>query len=165
MCKDIFLCRNILRIILVNIQMIRRQIGDDGDMRAPSHSHELERAQFQHSGILRLHASGLGQQRVADVPPQVDGFSRRPEQLRNDGGGGGLSVAAGNGQNGTGADLEENLHLAGQRAPPLHGGVELRQIRPHSRRAEDNVLRQVFQVVRPQPEAAALSHQLLRWSA
>ena len=48
-CKDIFLCRNILRIILVDIQMIRRQIGDDGNMGASGHGHELEGASIASS--------------------------------------------------------------------------------------------------------------------
>ena len=70
-CKDIFLCGNILREIPVDVKMVGRQIGDHGNVRAVGHGHQLEGAQFQYGNVLGLHPTGFRQKWVADVPPQM----------------------------------------------------------------------------------------------
>jgi len=99
---------------------------------------------------------------VADVPAQMDGLSRCPQEIRDDGGSRSFAVAAGNSDLRTGADLEKGLHLAGEDAAPLHSGSQGREIRAHPRGTEDHILCQIRQVIRPQPEAAAQSLQFLR---
>ena len=104
----------------------------------------------------------VAQQRVADVAPQVNGAPGGLQQLCDDGGGRRLAVGAGDGDLGTGADLKKDLHLAGEPAPALHRRRQLRHVGPQAGGAEDDVLRQVFQVVLPQLEAAAV---LLQFAA
>ena len=165
MCKDIFLCINILLKILVDVQVVGGQVGDDGDVGAAGHGHQLKAGQLQHRNIVRLHAPGLRQQRMADIAPQMDGLPRPSQELRDDGGGRRLAVAAGDGDLRAGTDLKKYLHLAGQSAAPLHGGGKLGQVGPHTGSAENDVLGQVVQVALPQPQAAAIGLQLLRHDA
>ena len=92
MQKNIGFCLNIFLHPLMDIQMIWRQIGDNRDFRAFLHSQQLERGQFQDGIILFLHLSGFGQQRMADIAAQIDGFAGRFQKFRNNGCGCGLSV-------------------------------------------------------------------------
>ena len=109
--EDVLLGRHILRHVLVDVQMVGCQIGHHGDMGAAIHGHQLEAGQLQHRPVLRLHIIRLTQQGLTDVAAHVDGSARRLQQLCDDGGGGGLAVAAGDGDHVAGADLKEHLHL------------------------------------------------------
>ena len=95
----------------------------------------------------------------------MDGFSGSSQELRDDGSGGGLAVAAGYRNFRAGADLKKDLHLTGEEASSLHCGSQLRQVRPHPRSAKDHVLIQSLEVVLPQAQAAASFFQLLRQGA
>ena len=130
-------------------------------MGAVGHGHQLEAAQLQHGDVPGFHLPGLRQQRVADVAAQMDGSARSLQQLGDDGGGRRLAVAAGDGDLRAGADVEKDFHLGGQNAPPLHGGGQLRQVGTHAGGAEDNVLRQVLQIVRSQAQPGTLGLQLV----
>ena len=91
----------------------------------------------------------------------MDISARRLQQLCDDGGGGGLAVAAGDGDHVAGADLKEHLHLAGEgTALPLRR-QQLRHVRPQARCAEDNVLRQAVQIPLPQMERGSGGLQLI----
>ena len=108
---DILLRGDIFLHPSVDIQMVGREIGDDGDLGRGVHRHQLEGGELQHRIVLRLHLSGLVQQRGADIAAQMDGVPGGLEQAGNDGGGRCLAVRAGHRNLMTGADVKENLHL------------------------------------------------------
>ena len=159
--EDVLLGRHILRHVLVDVQMVGSQIGHHGDMGAAIHGHQLEAGQLQHRPVLRLHIIRLTQQGLTDVAAHVDGSARRLQQLCDDGGGGGLAVAAGDGDHVAGADLKEHLHLAGEGAALPLRRQQLRHVRPQTRCAEDNVLRQAVQIPLPQMERGSGGLQLI----
>ena len=70
----------------------------------------------------------------------MNGVSCRLQQLGNNGGGSGLSVAAGDADDGTGADLEKNLHLGGEHTSTFYRIQKLGQVRPHAGGAEDHIV-------------------------
>ena len=111
--------------------------------------------------MVGLHRIRLAQQRVADVAAQPDGFAGGTQQLRDDGGGGGLAVRSGNGDDGTGTDSEEDLHLAGQLRPFGHRRRDLRHIGPQAGCAEDHVRVQAVQVVPAKVQSAATALQII----
>ena len=158
--EDVGLGRHILRHVGVDVQVVGGQVGKDRHRGAAVHGHELEGAELHHRQILPADVPRLVEEGVADVAPQVDGAARRPEEPGDDSGGGGLSVTAGDSNDGTGTDLEEHLHLRGNLAPPPPGGLQV--FRVQARGAEDHVGLEVLQVVRPQAQGAAHGLQLLR---
>ena len=85
---------------------------------------------------------------MADVAAHMDGVARLFQKLGDDGSGGGLSVAAGDGDDGAGAHPEERLHLGGQLTASGHSLGKLGHIGPQARRAEDDILIQPLQIVR-----------------
>ena len=160
-CKDVCLCIHILLIVLVDIQMVRRQIGGHRDMGACLHGHQLEGTELQHRHILRCDLRGVAQQRMADIAAHMDDLPLRRQQLGDNGGGGRLAVGAGHRQNGTGADCKECLHLRGDDAAAGHSRRQLRHIRPQTGGTEDHILMEVRQISAPQTQLAALSRQSL----
>ena len=160
--EDILLGLDVLLIALVDVQVVGGEIRHHGDGGAPLHGHQLEGGELQHGVVLRPHSRRVAEQRVTDVAPQPDGLALRLQKLGNDGGGGGLAVAAGDGDHMAGTDLEEGLHLRGQDASSGHGGGDLRYVRPEAGGPEDDVLRQVLEVVLPQAETAAHGGQFIR---
>ena len=150
MGKNILLGRHILRHVPVHIQMVGRQIGDDRNVRTLRHGHQLEAGQLQHRKIRAQHSVRLAQQRVADVAAHPHTLSGLFQQLGNDGGGRRLAVRAGDSDDRTRADQEENLHFTGQNGTFLNTGRYLRHIRAQPRCAEDHVRVQVLQIVRAQ---------------
>ena len=158
--EDILLGGHVLRHVLVNVQMVGRQIGQNGDMGTARHGHQLEAGQLQHRVIGGLHLPRLTQQRMADVAAHMDGAPRLLQKLRDDGSGRGLSVAAGHGDDGTGADLKEHLHLGGQHTAASHSLCQLGHIGPQTRRAENDILIQFLQIVRAKLQMCAALLQL-----
>ena len=73
--ENIFLGGHVLRHILMHIQMVGRQIGDDSDMGAACHGHQLKAGQFQHGIVIGLHLPRLAKQRLTDVAAHVNGIS------------------------------------------------------------------------------------------
>ena len=163
--EDVLLGLYILLIALVDVQVVGGEIRHHSDGGAPLHGHELKGGELQHGVVLRAHLRRVAEEGAANVAPQPDGLALRLKKLRKDGGGGGLSVAAGNGDHMAGTDLEEGLHLRGQDAAPRYGSGQLRRVWPETGGAEDHILRQVLKVVLPQAEAAALDRQFLRQGA
>ena len=161
--QNVGLGLHVLRHVGVDVQVVGGQVGEYGDVGALSHGHELEGAQLHHRHVLRPDRLRLRQQRVSDVAPQVDRLPRRPQEARYDGGGGGLAVAAGDGEDGTGTHGEKGLHLRGDRGAPLRRLRQEAGMEP--RGAEDHVGLQALQIVRAQAQAAACRLQLLRQSA
>ena len=152
MQQDVLFGVDILLHILVDIQVVGGKVRHHGHVGALPHGDELEAGKLHHGAVLRLDGLNLRQQGLADVAPQVDSLALGFQQLCDDGGGGGFPVAAGDGVNLAGAQLEEHLHLAGDGGAPLAGGLQLGQVVLHPRGAEDDVLPQILQVVFPQDE-------------
>ena len=57
--------------VLVLIQMIRCEVGDDGNIRTAGHTVQLKGAKFQNRNVVRLNIRGLTKQRIPDVSAQV----------------------------------------------------------------------------------------------
>ena len=161
MPEDVLLGGHIFRHVPVHIQMVRRQIGHHGNVGAALHGHQLEAGQLQHRIVLRSHPIRITQQRMADVAAQPHRLAGGLQQLGNDRGGRGLTVRAGNGDDGTRADLKERLHLAGQHAAAGNSGGDLGHIGPQTRCAEDHVLMQPLQIVGTKAQRTAAALQLV----
>ena len=140
MQENILLGVDILLHVLVNVQMVGRQVGDHRHVRAFPHGNQLEAGKLHHSAVLRLDGLNLRQQGLADIAPQVDGFSLRLQQLGNDRDALSQSIAAGDSIDFAGTQLEKHLHLAGDGSAPLSGGLQLGKMIPHAGCAEDHVL-------------------------
>ena len=160
--EDVLLGGDILPHGSVVVQVVGGQVGHYGDVGALLHGHQLEGGQLQHRKVLRLHAGHIWQQGLADIAPHIDVVSRLFQELRKDGGGGGLAVAARHTDQAAGAQAEEQLHLRGDLRPPgpgrLQGGVAGVQ----AGGAEDHVLIQPLQIRLPQPQPGSQALQLLR---
>ena len=141
--------------------MVGGQIGHHRDIGADVHGHELERGELQHDHVVGLHVGRLGQEGLADVAAHIDIVARLFQELRDNGRGGGLPVAAGDADDFAGADLEEDLHLRGNEAPPLPGRLELGHVGPQAGRSEDDVVVQSLQIAAPKPGLRAQALQLL----
>ena len=155
MLENIALGLHILCHVPVDIQVIGAEIGDHRDVGGRFHGHQLEGGQLQHGHVAGLHASRLVQQGRADVAPQPNGFARRPEHLRDDGGGGGLAVAAGDGDHRAGTHLKKDLHLRGQPGPLFHGGQQAGMVGPQAGGAEHHISADALHIVLAQHQLHA----------
>ena len=72
----IFLRCDILGHILVHVQMIRREIRHDRDIRRLRHTHELERRELHDGNIARVHFLRPRQKRRSNVAAEPDGVAR-----------------------------------------------------------------------------------------
>ena len=144
---DMLLGMDILRHVLVDVQVVGRQIGHHGHLGRVGHIHQLEGAQLHHSDVCGLHLIGQGQQRLADVAAHPDGLARVLENLGNERGGGGLPVGAGDREDLTGAHREKCLHLRGDDTPLLPQLHQRGIFRVHARRAEDHVGGEMVEII------------------
>ena len=147
--------------IPVLIQMIGREVGNHRHIRAAVHAVQLEGAELQNRCVLWQNLRDLAQERMADVPAQMDAIPCRLQQLCDDGGGGGLPVAAGNGNHLAGTELEKHLHLGGDQTAPLLCRLQMRIKGHQSRRAEQDILVQMLQIIRSQLQLGAHGLQAL----
>ena len=159
--ENVLLGRYVLCHVLVHVQVIGGQIGHHRDMGTAVHGHQLEAGQLQHRIVLGPHTVGIAQQRVSDIAAYPHCVPCRLQQLGDDGGGRRLTVGAGDGDDGTRADTEELLHLAGQHAAIGHRRRKLGHIGPQARSAEDHVLVEPLQIIRSQPQGASRLFQLI----
>ena len=160
MAENVGFRLHILCHILVDIQMIGGQIGNDGPGGTALHVHKLEGAELHHRIILRLHLPNQRQQGRADVASQPDGFSRCFQHFRHQRGGCCLAVRAGDRQKRTGADLEEDLHFAGDLRPTAAQGLNGWIGRVHTGGAEQKIGLHPVQVAFSHPQLAASLFQL-----
>ena len=135
--------------------MVGGKVRNDRPGWAALHVHELEGAELHHGEVPRLHLPHQRQQGRSDVTPQPDGFARRLQHLGDQRGSGGLSVGAGNRQQRAGANLEENLHFAGDFRPPLSKRFNGRIRRVHTGGAEYNIRFHAVQIRLPHMELTA----------
>ena len=82
--------------ILMDIQMIGGQIGDHRSGGAAAHIHQLEGAEFHHCKIRFCHLGHFIQQGRTNIATQPHGLSIGFQHFRDQRGGSGLSVRAGN---------------------------------------------------------------------
>jgi len=139
--ENVLLGIHILLHVLVDVQMVGRQVGDHCPLGTALHVHELEGAKLHYGEIRFLHLPGKGEQGRADVAPQPDGFPLRLQHFRNQGGGGRLSVGAGDADDPAGADFEECFHLGGHLRAPAAQGFDGGIVGVHSRGAEQDIRR------------------------
>ena len=140
MQQDVLLGVDILLHVLVDVQMVGGQVGHHRHVRALPHGDQLEAGELHHSAVLRLDGPNLRQQGLADVSTQVDVFPLGLQQLCDNRGGGGLPIAASDGVDFAGAELEEDLHLAGDSGAPGPGSLQLWEMIAHARCAENDIL-------------------------
>ena len=156
---QVLLGGHVLLHILVDIQVVGGEVGDDGGVGAVGEVHQLEGGQLQHHQIRGLHFVRLIQQRGADVAPQPDPEALLFQQLGDQRGGGGLPVGAGDGDDLRGADGEEGLHLGGDHRAGVPQGFDLRGIRVQARGAEHHVAGKAVQIALPQVKLRAVGFQ------
>ena len=121
--EDVLLGGHILLHIGMDIQMVGGEVGNHRHMGAVGHGHQLKTGQFQHRKVGDTHGVSLAQQGIADIAAEMDSIARLLQQFGNDGGSRSLAIRAGDGDDGTGTDLEEHLHLGGEDSTPLHSGL------------------------------------------
>ena len=123
------------------VEVVGGHVGDDGDVGALVHTDELEAGQFHHGHVVGAHLGQHGQQGCADVAAQMHPAACGLVELGDKGGGGGLAVRTGHGHDLAGAELEEQLHLAGDHGAGGHGVLQrLLEIAHEARGAHDDVL-------------------------
>jgi len=92
----------------------------------------------------------------------MNGVASVFQHLRNQGGGGGLPVAASDRNDFAGAHLEKGLHLRREHTSLLDGGQERGNIWPDPRGTENHILVQAIQVVFPQLQGSSHRFQPVR---
>ena len=142
--------------------MVGAEVGDDRHGGGLFHAHQLEGGQLQHGHMVGGHLICLIQQGRADVAPQPDGFARRPQHFCDDAGGGGLAVAAGDGDHRTGADLKKHFHLRGDVRPLPGRRQQAGMVGPQARRTEHHVSFDVFHILFAQNQLYAPFFELER---
>ena len=135
---DVLFGLHIFFHILVNIQMVGGQIGDEGALGTAAHVHQLERAKLHHRKVLFFHLAAQGQQGRADIASQPHGFTGGFQHFTDQGGGGGFSVRAGDGNEVAGADLKKHFHFRSHLGSPLPQGLNGRIVGVHTGGAEQD---------------------------
>ena len=158
--EDILFGIHILLHILVNIQMVGSQIGDERPLGTALHIHQLERAELHNGKILLFHLAAQRKQGRSDIAAQPDGFPGSLQHLRYQRGCGGFPVGTGDRNQGAGAYLKKHLHLGGHFCPPIPQGLNGRIARMHTGRAEQHIRFHPIQVAIPQAQFGAQLFQL-----
>ena len=152
---NILLGGNVLRHVLMDVQMVGRQVRDHRPLGRTGHVHKLKGAQLRHGVVILPHPAAPGQQGLPDIAPQPDGFTGGLQHLGNQGGCSGLTVGAGDRDGVAGADLEEHLHLRGDLRTPVPEGPDGGIVRVHARGPEHHIGLHPVQVSVPHPEGTA----------
>ena len=97
----------------MNIQMVGGQIGKNRNIRTGRERHQLERRELQNRDIVWRYAAGFREERFSNISSQMDGIAGILQHFGDEGGCGGLSVAASDSDDFTGTDLKKNLHFRG----------------------------------------------------
>ena len=145
---DVFLHRG------VPVEVVRRDVGDRGDVDRGVDRHELEGGQLRRDGIVRGDERQPVEQRFPDVPAEDDLPLRHEEQGRQRRRGC-LAVAAGDRVNRAGMRREKAFHLGRDDRTPRARLVQFGQIGPDAGGAEDEVLVDVPEIAVPGDELRA----------
>lgn len=111
--EDVLLCQGIFFHGLMNIQMVGGQIGKNRNIRTGRERHQLERRELQNRDIVWRYAAGFREERFSQYFLPEDGIAGILQHFGDEGGCGGLSVAASDSDDFTGTDLKKNLHFRG----------------------------------------------------
>ena len=140
-------CLNILCHVCMLIQMIRRDVSNNCGIRSALHLHQLERGQLDNRIMLRAHLRNIRQQRMTDIAAEMAGIAGVLQDLIHQRCRRGLAVRTGNRNDRARADAEEHLHLAGDDAAVCRRLFQSRIGRKQSRRAENIVTGQIFEII------------------
>ena len=123
-------------IILVEIKVIGRNVGNDRHICRSCHAEELERRQFEDHLVRIGHLLYFIQKRRSDITAEIDLVSRLLKDLCRKRGSCGLTVRTRNGEYLAGAQIHEQFHLCRERGALLLAGHELRCLESHLRGLE-----------------------------
>ena len=101
---------------LVAVEMVGLDVGDNGDLGGEhelAEIIELEGGYFEDDVVGGGDATPFGEEGMADVAAEPGDAAGGFEDVGDEGGGGGLAVGAGDGEDGSGTELEEDVHLGG----------------------------------------------------
>ena len=70
-CKYRAFCINIVLIILVLIEMVRRYVSNNGNIRLAHHAVQLKRAELKNGNIGFVHVVNIAKQRPAYIAAEV----------------------------------------------------------------------------------------------
>ena len=158
--ENILLRLHIFVHVLMDIQVVGRKVRHHRHIGAATHIHQLEGAELHHCEIILFHPVANRKQRRTDIAAQPYLLAGSLQQFGNEGGGGSLTVRAGDRDGAAGAKLKENLHLAGDLRAFFPKGHQSRVLRVHTGGAENNICGQTVQVAIAYPQAAAQLLQL-----
>ena len=158
--EDVLFGVHIFLHILVNIQMVGGQVGDERPLGAALHIHQLEGAELHNGKILLFHLTAQRKQGRSDIAAQPDGFPGGLQHLGYQRGRGGFSVGTGHRNQGTGTDLEKHFHLRGHFRAPILQGLNGRVARVHTGGAEQHLRFYPIQVAIPQAQFGTQLFQL-----
>ena len=159
---DILLRRDVLVHILVHIQMVRRKVRHHRDVRRALHIKQLERRELYDREVLRLHLLRVAQQRVADVAARYTVFpaARSISAMM-------LVVVVlpslpvtpmiVHGQTSKKISISDVTNAAAR-----FRLEQRRNVRPHARRAENDVRAQIIEVAFAKLQVRAQRFKLLR---
>ena len=162
MQQDLPLGVDVILKVPVLIQMVGRNVGHHRDIRAAAHAVKLEGAELQHGDIVRADIRDLAQQGVSDIAAEVHPKARSLQELRQNCGGRGLPVAAGDGDHPAGAEGEKDLHLGREDAPACLCRLKMLLKGHEPRRAEQHILVKALQIIRAQLQLCPELFQLRR---
>ena len=122
--NDIPLCFYVLLHVLVDVEVVGREVGHDRDVGALAHGDQLEGGQLHHADIIGRNSLDLGQEGLADIAADMDGIAVGSEHFGDDGGCRGLAVGACHRVDLARTDVEKDLHLGADGHALLTQGVE-----------------------------------------
>ena len=140
----------------MDIEVVRREVCDNRHVGALAHGNKLETRELDNRIVVRVYALDFGQQGLADVASEVNGLSRRLQELGNDRRCGGLAVGACDGNCLARTQLKENLHLRGQYISALAHSHKLGLVERCARAAENYVRVDIVKVAISQNQLSAV---------
>ena len=155
------LCVNVILKVPVLIKMVRRQVRYHRNVRSAFHAVQLEGAELQHGDVVRVDIRCFAEERVADVPAEVDSVPRGLEEFRYDRRGRSLAVAAGYGYSSARAQRHEHLHLGGHDSAARFCFFKVLVKRHEPGRSEYNVLIEMLKIILTETKLRAHSLELL----
>ena len=141
------------------VQVVRRDIGDNGDIRAFVQLHKLEARKLDNGAIIRRNVIQLGKKVRAYIAAEKHPFARGAQKQRNKRGGCGFAVAPRDGVYFAGAEPEEFLHFARNKRAVCGGRGYPGNIGAHGGGKKQQLFRDIVQITFPADKANALFRQ------
>ena len=147
--------------ILVDIEVVGREVGHDRYVGALAHGNELERGQLHHADVGLFDGLDLGQERLADVAADMYGVALRFQHFADHGGSGGLAVGACHRVDLARTDIEEYLHLGADDNAFVAQGVQLVAVEAHTGRSQGDIHVEVVEITLAERQLSAVRLRLL----